>query len=110
MPQQPTFTTPLEAIQFIQDCLARNDAANLYAAFTHQPGDLWRETLFQDLREIQNNETLQHVFLEHARITSFSQHEKALHLGGHDPHTYYLHITLSKTPPGWVFEAILKCR
>jgi hypothetical protein len=97
-------------MQFIQDCLARNDAVNLYAAFTQQPGDLWRETLFQDLREIQNTETLKHVFLEHARITTFPEHETILHLGGHDPRAHYLHITLVKTPFGWVLESILKCR
>jgi hypothetical protein len=110
MPQQPTFKTPLEAMQFIQDSLARNDAANLYAAFTQPPSDLWRETLFQDLREIQNTETLRHVFLEHARLTAFPEQGTSLHLGGHDPRTHHLHITLTKTPFGWVFESIVKCR
>jgi hypothetical protein len=110
MPQQPAFKTPHEAMKFIQDCLARHDAAGLYAAFTQQPADLWRETLFQDLREIQNTETLQHVFLEHARLTAFPEHEAVLNLGGHDPRTHHLHITLVKTPFGWVLESILKCR
>ena len=110
MPQRPTFKTPLEAIQYIQDNLARNDAANLYAVFTQPPSDFWKETLFQDLCEIQNTETLQHVFLEHTRLTAFPEHETVLHLGGHDSHTHYLHIDLVKTPFGWVLESITKCR
>jgi hypothetical protein len=110
MPQQPAFITPLEAIQFMQDCLTRNEMVSLYAAFTQEPSDFWRETLFQDLREIQNSETLKHVFLEHARITAFPEQETLLQLGGHDPLTRYLHITLAKTPFGWVLESIFKCR
>jgi hypothetical protein len=110
MPQQPTFKTPLEAIQFIQDCLARKDMTGLYSAFTQQPSDFWRDTLFQDLREIQNAETLRHVFLEHTRLTAFPEHETVLHLGGPDPRTHDLHIDLVKTPFGWVLESIIKGR
>lgn len=108
MPQQPAFKTPHEVIKFIQDCLARKDMSGLFSAFTQQPSDLWRETLFQDLREIQNTETLQHVFLEHTRLTAFPEHETVLHLGGHDSHTHYLNIDLVKTPFGWVLESINK--
>jgi hypothetical protein len=110
MPQQPAFKTPHEAVKFMQDCLARGDAANLYSAFTQQPSDFWRETFFQDLLEIQNTETLRHVFLDHARITAFPEQETVLHLGGHDPRTHDLQIDLVKTPFGWVLESILKCR
>jgi hypothetical protein len=108
MPQQPTFTTPIQAIEFIRLCLQQNDPAKLYAAFTVETREFWKDIFFQDLREIQNTETLRHVFLEHKRITSFPEQETVLHLGGHDSHTHYLYITLSKTPFGWVFESILK--
>jgi hypothetical protein len=108
MPQQPSFTTPIEAIEFIRLCLQQNDPAKLYAAFSVETREFWKDIFFQDLHEIQNTETLKHVFLEHARITAFPEQEMILHLGGHDPRTHHLYITLSKTPFGWVLESILK--
>ena len=110
MPHYPIFTTPNQVIEFIVDCLEQNDPARLYAAFTHEPSDFWKDHLFQGLRQIQEAETLQRVYLEDGRITTFPEQETHLHLGGHGPRTHYIHIDLEKGQGGWVLKSILVCR
>ena len=82
----------------------------LYTAFTQDISEFWKERLVQTLREIEAAETLEHVFLENGRITSFPEQEAFLHLGGHSPSTHYLHIKLVKLSRGWVLESIHVCR
>ncbi len=110
MPQQPIFSTPIEAIEFICACIQQNNADKLYAAFSQETSEFWKDILIQHLREIQDAETLECVFLEDGKITSFPEKETTLHLGGHSLHTHHLHITLVKTAHGWVLESILMCR
>lgn len=107
---QPAFTSPIEAIEFIDTCLQQNDADKLYAAFTEPPSDFWKEHLVQDLGAIQQAETLERVFLEDGKIIAFPEQEDVLHLGGHSPRTHFLHIGLVKTPNGWVLQSIHMCR
>jgi hypothetical protein len=110
MTTQSTFTNPNEAMAFIRDCLQLNDPIRLYAAFTQEPNDFWKDHLFQALRQIQETETLKSVFLDDGRITTFPENENRLHLGGHDPRTRYIHIDLEKGQEGWVLKSILVCR
>ncbi|OGN96871.1 MAG: hypothetical protein A2Z71_03685 [Chloroflexi bacterium RBG_13_50_21] len=110
MPQQPCFTTPIEAIAFINACLQQNDSAKLYAAFSQETSDFWKDTLVEHLRGIQDTETLESVFLEDGKISSFPEDETVLHLGGHSLRTHHLHIRLVKKADGWVLESILICR
>lgn len=110
MSLQPSFTTPAEAIEFMDTCLLQNDADRLYSAFTQQTPDFWKDTLIQLLREIQETETLQRVFLEDGSITTFPEQETVLHLGGHSLRTHHLNIRLVKTASGWVLEYIRMCR
>jgi hypothetical protein len=107
---QPSFTTPAEAIDFMHTCLLQNDADKLYSVFTQETPDFWKDTLIQHLREIQETETLQRVFLEDGGITSFRVHETVLNLGGHSLRTHHLNIRLVKTASGWVLEYIRMCR
>ena len=85
MPHYPIFTTPNQAIEFIVDCLDQNDPTRLYAAFTQAPSDFWKDHLYQGLRQIQEAETLQRVFLEAGRVTTFPEQETRLLLGGMVP-------------------------
>jgi hypothetical protein len=110
MPQQPSFTTPVEAIDFINACLQQNDSLKLYAAFTQETSAFWKDILIQHLREIQETETLERVFLEDNKITSFPEQDPILNLGGHSPQTHHLHIRLVKSADGWVVEYIQMCR
>jgi hypothetical protein len=110
MSLQPTFSTPAEAIGFIDTCLLQNDADKLYSAFTVETTDLWKDPLIQHLREIQKNETLEHVFLEDGKISSFPEHESILNLGGHSLRTHHLNIKLVKSANGWILEYIYMCR
>jgi hypothetical protein len=110
MSTQPSFNTPIEAIEFIRVCLQQEDPAVLYTAFTQDISESWKERLVQILREIETAETLEHVFLENGRITSFPEQETVLHLGGHSPSTHYLHIKLVKIASGWILESIHVCR
>ena len=110
MPQQPCFTTPVEAIVFINACLQQDDSAKLYAAFTQETSEFWKDIVFQHLREIQETETLESVFLEDGKITTFLEDEAVLHLGGHSLRTHHLNIRLVKSPAGWVLEYIRMCR
>jgi len=110
MSTQPSFNTPIEAIDFIRACLQQEDPTMLYTAFTQDISEFWKARLFQSLREIEAAETLEHVFLENGRITSFPEQETVLRLGGHSPSTHYLHIKLAKIACGWVLESIHVCR
>ena len=110
MSLQPTFTTPVEAIGFINTCLQQDDSAKLFAAFTQETSEFWKDTLIQHLREIQETETLERVFLEDGKITSFPEQDTILNLGGHGLRTHHLHIRLVKKADGWVLESILMCR
>lgn len=110
MNPQPSFTTPLEAIQFIRDCLAQATPKQLYAAFVEQPSDFWRERLFEHLRQIETEATLEKVFLQDGQISSFPEDETSLYLGGHGPFTHYLDIKLVQVGEGWVLESIHMCR
>ena len=74
MSLQLSFTTPAEAIDFMDACLLQNDTDQLYSAFTQETPDFWKDTLSQHLREIQETETLQRVFLEDGNIMSFPEH------------------------------------
>ena len=107
---QPTFASPIEAIGFINTCLQQNDADKLYAAFTQETSEFWKDVLIEHLRSIQQTETLEQVFLEDGKITSFPEQETILHLGGHSLRTHHLHIRLVKSTSGWVLEYILMCR
>ena len=110
MSLQPSFTTPVEAIEFINACLQQDDSPKLYAAFTQETSEFWKDTLIQHLREIQEIETLENVFLEDGRITCFPEDETVLHLGSHSLRTHHLHIRLVKKADGWVLEYIQMCR
>ena len=110
MTEQPSFKTPAEAIGLIGNCLRQNNCAGLYAAFSQDTSDFWKDTLFQHLREIEAAETLERVFLEGGKITSFPEQETVLHLGGHSPLTHYIHIKLVKIASGWVLDSIHICR
>jgi hypothetical protein len=110
MPQQPSFTTPVEAIDFINACLQQNDSAMLYAAFSQETSDFWKDSLVEHLREIQDTETLECVFLEDGKITTFPEDGTVIHLGGHSLRTHHLNIKLVKKADGWVLESILMCR
>ena len=110
MSLQPSFTTPAEAIDFMDTCLLQNDTEKLYAAFTEETPDFWKDTLIQHLREIQQTEPLQRVFLEDGHITSFPVQETVLHLGGHSLRTHHLNIRLVKSASRWVLEYIRMCR
>jgi|WetSurSiteA1Bulk_404760.scaffolds.fasta_scaffold00837_2 hypothetical protein len=110
MPQQPIFTTPVEAIDFINKCLHQNDSDKLYAAFTQETSTFWTDILIQHLREIQETETLENVFLEDGKITTFPEDETVLHLGGHSVRTHHLNIRLVKSEVGWVLEYNQMCR
>jgi hypothetical protein len=110
MTNQPTFATPKAAIEFIRHCLQQNDAERLYSSFHKPTSDFWKDRLMQDLRGIDEAETLESVFLEDGEITSFPEHENILHLGGHDPRTHFLHIGLARTSGGWVLQYIHMCR
>ena len=110
MPQQPSFSTPVEAIDCIRACLQQNDSPKLFAAFTQETRAFWKDILIQHLRDIQDTETLERVFLEDGLITSFPQNETVLHLGGHSERTHHLHIRLVKSAVGWVLDYIQMCR
>ncbi len=110
MSLQPSFTTPAEAIDFMDTCLLQNDADKLYSAFTQETPDFWKDPLIQHLREIQQTETLRRVFLEDGKITSFPKQETVLNLGGHSLRTHHLNIRLVESATGWVLEYILMCR
>ena len=110
MPHQPTFITPVEAIEFINTCLLQDDSAYLFAAFTQETSEFWKDTLIEHLRDIQQTETLERVFLEDGKITSFPEQATFLHLGGHSVRTHHLHIRLVKSASGWVLEYINMCR
>ncbi|NJD60338.1 MAG: hypothetical protein C3F13_10830 [Anaerolineales bacterium] len=110
MPTQPLFTNPKQAIGFMRACLEQDDPRTLYAAFSQDTSSFWKERIFASLREIEATDTLESVFLDGGRITSFPDHESVLHLGGHGPRTHYLHIKLVKFDRGWVLESIHVCR
>jgi hypothetical protein len=110
MTEQPSFNTPAEAIGLIGTCLRQNDTAGLYTAFTQETSDFWKDILFQHLREIEAAETLECVFLEGGKITSFPEQETVLHLGGHSLLTHHIHIKLVKIASGWVLDSIHVCR
>jgi hypothetical protein len=110
MSNQPSFNTPADAIEFIRACLQQDDPTELYSAFTRDTSDFWKDILFQHLREIEAAETLERVFLEGGKITTFPEQVTVLHLGGHSLLTHYIHITLAKIPSGWVLESIHVCR
>jgi hypothetical protein len=110
LPQQPSFTTPRKALEFIRVCLQQDDTCGLYAAFTQETSQFWKDRLVQSLRQIQDAETLERVFLEDGRITAFPEDDTVLRLGGHNPRTHYLHITLKNSLRGWVLESIHVCR
>jgi hypothetical protein len=110
MSLQPTFTTPVEAIDFINACLQQDDSAKLFAAFTQETSEFWKNALIQHLRAIQETETLESVFLDDGKITTFPEDKTVLHLGGHGLRTHHLHIRLVKKADGWDLESILMCR
>jgi hypothetical protein len=91
-------------------CLRQNDSQKLYAAFTQETKEFWKDTLVEHLRNIQETETLEQVFLDDGKITSFPEQETFLHLGGHSLRTHHLHIHLVKSARGWVLEYINMCR
>lgn len=107
---QPTFNSPVEAIEFIRTCLEQDDHTELYSAFSQETSEFWKDILFQHLREIEAAETLESVFLESGKITSFPEQETVLQLGGHSPLTHYIHIKLVEIQSGWVLDSIHVCR
>lgn len=110
MQTQPLFPNPKQVIEFMRTCLQQNDPHMLYTAFSQETSDFWKERIFTILQEIEATDTLESIFLDGGRITSFPEDENILHLGGHDVCTRYLHIRLAKTSGGWVLESIHVCR
>lgn len=110
MTQQPTFSTPAEAIAFIDTCLRQNDSNKLYSAFSEPTSDIWKDHLVEHLRSIQASESLESVFLVDGQITSFPEVDTTFLLGGHGLRTHHLNITLVKASQGWIFKSILMCR
>jgi hypothetical protein len=110
MSTQPSFNTPVEAIEFIRACLQQDDPIVLYSAFTQDISEFWKDRLVQALREIEAAETLERVFLDDGLINTFLEQETVLQMGGHNPRTHYIHIKLVKITSGWVLESIHVCR
>jgi hypothetical protein len=105
-----TFTNPREVIVFFRKCLEKNDPDRLYAAFSEETSDFWKERIFLALQAIEQSETLECIFLEDGRVTDFPSNECVLHLGGHSLRTQHLNIRLEKTKAGWVLASIFVCR
>ena len=110
MTEQPSFNTPVEAIEFIRACLKQDDPIKLYTAFNQETSEFWKDRLVRELGEIEAAETSEGAFLENGKITSFPAQETVLYLGGHDPRTHYLQIKLVKIASGWTLESIHICR
>jgi hypothetical protein len=104
------FSTPIEVITFIRDCVALNDPELLYRACSTAPSSFWSERLFRDLTDIERTDTLWSVFLKEGAITEFPQGVTKFGLGGCNPHTRHLHIDLDRGPQGWHIAEIWKCR
>jgi hypothetical protein len=107
---QPSFPSPAKALEFIRICLDQGDASRLYGSFSEAPSDFWKDRIIQCLQQIEAAESLERVFLEDGRITSFPERETVLFLGGHHPRSQYLHIKLVKKTTAWVLESIHVCR
>ena len=43
MSTQPSFNTPIEAIEFIRVCLQQEDPTVLYTAFTQDTSKFWKD-------------------------------------------------------------------
>jgi hypothetical protein len=110
MTEQPSFNTPVEAIEFIRACLQQEDPTVLHSGFSKDVSEFWKDLLVQTLREIEATETLERVFLDDSLINTFPEQETVLHLGVHSPRAHYIDIKLVKVASSWVLESIPVCR
>ena len=58
MKRRITFDTPTEVLSFVRACLDDLDVDRLYGAAQEATSEFWRERIFDDLREIEESETL----------------------------------------------------
>ncbi len=104
---QIRFKTPVDVILFVRECLQASDADRLYGAAREETDEFWRQTIFDDLRCLDQTESLETVFLREER---FPTNQTEYKMGGHSTRTRHLHLDLVRINRTWRLKAIWKCR
>lgn len=105
-----SFNTPTEVVQFIKECVIRNDPESLYSACLKETPDFWKDHIFRAFADIQQSETLESVFLENGKILAFPTDANTFKLGGHSLRTRHIHIDLVKQEGRWYLAMLSVCR
>ena len=107
--QSITFQTPGEVLVFIRECLEASDPDpdSLYGAVEEKPSEFWRQPIFDDFAAIEENSSLEAVFLTEQ---AFPVEGNEFKLGGCSIPTRHLHIDLVRDQDVWRLKKIWKCR
>lgn len=101
------FKTPRDVLSFIRRCLNDQDVDRLYDAALEETAEFWRDRMFDDLRQIEDSETLEEVFLVDDQ---FPDDQSDYKMGGHGSRTRHLHLDLIRVNSIWRLKEIWKCR
>ncbi|MCA8993963.1 MAG: hypothetical protein KDA88_18405 [Planctomycetaceae bacterium] len=101
------FNTPRDVLSFVRECLEDADVDRLYGAVMEPTDELWRERIFEALRQIEASDTLEEVFLAEK---CFPKTETEYKLGGHSQRTRHIHFDLIRVRRRWRLKKIWMCR
>ena len=102
-----TFDTPTEVLSFVRACLDDLDVDRLYGAAQEATSEFWRERIFDDLREIDESDSLEAVF---GATDGFPEGVSEYTMGGHSDRTRHLHFDLVRSKGSWQLNKIWRCR
>lgn len=101
------FGSPTDVVAFVKACLQTSDIDRLYDAACEKTNEFWRQKMFEDLHEIEQEESLAEVFV---RDNEFPTNQLAYTMGGHSNRTRHIHFDLMNVDGLWRLQKIWKCR
>ncbi|MCI5212284.1 MAG: hypothetical protein D3910_26660 [Candidatus Electrothrix sp. ATG2] len=100
------FSNPFNVAEFVKECLAASDSDLFYSAVEEETLSLWRQSIFEDLSEIEDRGQLVESLVT---ADSFRRNGRNVcKLGGSSQESKYIHIDLVQRDKGWSISRVWK--